>query len=114
MLTKRNIYSNIVSEGNSIQYLPINIKEDTPMKRTIHIYNTNPRTPGKRGIHKKASRKDLERTLLDMLTMSEDVDFCEAQEIVEELATYEELIELIWKLENGFTSPEAVLETYGF
>lgn len=68
-------------------------------KRTIHIYNTNPATPGKRGVHKKASRRDLERTLLDLLTWDPDADFCECQEIVE-AATYDELAEMISRLET--------------
>ena len=69
------------------------------MKRTIMVWNTDSRNPGKRGVHKKCSRKDLERTALDYLTMDPDADFCEAQCEVEE-ATDEELIEMIWQFQN--------------
>ena len=69
------------------------------MKRTITVWNTDSRNPGKRGIHKTCSRRDLERTALDYLTMDPDDDFCEAQLIVES-ATREELIEMIWNFQN--------------
>lgn len=70
------------------------------MRRTIQVWNTDMSNPGKRGVHKTCSRKDLERTALDYLTMDPDADFCEAQCIVEE-ATKEELIEMIWKFQNS-------------
>ena len=82
--------------------------------KTISVVNTNARTPGKRGIRKKVSILDLERTLLDMLTMDEDVDFCEAQELVEDFATYEDLVEMIWQLENGETTVQEIFARYGF
>lgn len=69
------------------------------MRRTITVWNTDARNPGKRGIHKTCSRRDLERTALDYLTMDPDDDFCEAQLIVES-ATNEELIEMIWNFQN--------------
>ena len=84
------------------------------MKRRIHVSNYNAATPGKSGIYKNAPRKVLERTLLDMLTVDEDIDFCEAQELVEEFADKEDLIEMIWKLENGKTTQKAILESYGY
>lgn len=83
------------------------------MAISISVYNTDMSHPGKRGIHKKATRRDLERTLMDMLTMS-DVDFIDCQTIVEDEASYEELIEMIWNLENGMTTPEIIFEAYGF
>lgn len=80
---------------------------------SISVYNTDMSHPGKRGIHKKASRRDLERTLLDMLTMSE-ADFLDCQSIVEDEASYEELVEMIWNLENGLTTPEVIIGSYGY
>ena len=72
------------------------------MTRTINVYNTSAREAGKRGVGGKASRRDLERTLMDILTF--DMDFEEALNIVEE-ATYEELVEKIWKYkEEGPTT----------
>ena len=82
--------------------------------KTISVVNTNARTPGKRGIRKKISILDLERTLLDMLTMDENVDFCEAQELVEDFATYEDLVEMIWQLENSKTTVQEIFARYGF
>lgn len=64
----------------------------------ITVYNTG--KPGKRGVHKTCSRKDLERTAMDYLTMDEDADFDEALEFVEE-ATTDELIQFIYRMENG-------------
>ena len=83
------------------------------MTRTISVVNTDPSQAGKRGISKKFSRRDLERTLLDLLTWDEDVDFCEAQEIVEE-AEIEALVDMIWELENGKATPKEILERYGY
>lgn len=80
----------------------------------ITVVNTNTREVGKRGIHKKASRKDLERTLLDMLTMDDDVNFCDAQEIVEDIATYDELIEMILELENEKTTVQKIMKKYEY
>ena len=76
----------------------------------ITVVNTNMREVGKRGVHKKASRKDLERTLLDILTMDDGVNFCDAQEIVEDIATYDELIEMIWELENEKTTAQKIIK----
>ena len=78
----------------------------------ITVVNTNMREAGKRGIHKKASRKDLERTLLDILTMDDDINFCDAQEIVEDIATYDELIEMILELENEKTTVQKIMKKY--
>lgn len=80
----------------------------------ITVVNTNMRETAKRGIRKKASRKDLERTLLDMLTMDDDVNFCDAQEIVEDIATYDELIEMIWELENEKTTVQKIMKKYEY
>ena len=80
----------------------------------ITVVNTNIREAGKRGIHKKASRKDLERTLLDILTMDDDINFCDAQEIVEDIATYNELIEMIWELENEKTTAQEIIKKYEY
>ena len=81
--------------------------------RTISVVNTDPRQAGKRGISKKFSRRDLERTLLDILTWDDDIDFCEAQEVVEE-AEIESLVDMIWELENNMVSPKEILERYGY
>lgn len=70
------------------------------MKRTIEVWNTDGRNPGKRGVHKTCNRKDLERTAMDYLTMDPDADFDECLCIVEE-ATKEELIEMIWRFQNS-------------
>ena len=80
----------------------------------ITVANTNMREAGKRCIRKKASRKDLERTLLDMLTMDDDVNFCDAQEIVEDIATYDELIEMICELENEKTTVQKIMKKYEY
>lgn len=64
---------------------------------TITVCNTDMRCAGKRGISKKYSRRDLERTAMDFLTF--DMDFNDALDIVES-ATDEELIELIYKNQN--------------
>lgn len=61
----------------------------------INVYNTgrsNKNIVGKNGV--AVSRRDLERTALDILTWNEDADFDECCEIVE-LATIEELIAII-------------------
>lgn len=84
------------------------------MKKTVSVYNTSPYAAGKSGVYKKAPRRDLERTLMDYLTWGDNVDFCEAQEIVEDLATHEELIEMIWNLQNGLTTAPAIMEAYGY
>ena len=78
----------------------------------ITVVNTNMREAEKRCVHKKASRKDLERTLLDILTMDDGVNFCDAQEIVEDIATYDELIEMIWELENEKTTAQKIIKKY--
>ena len=80
----------------------------------ITVVNTNMREVWKRGVHKKASRKDLERTLLDILTMDDGVNFCDAQEIVEDIATYDELIEMIWELENEKTTAQKIIKKYEY
>lgn len=80
----------------------------------ITVANTNMREAGKRGIRKKASRKDLERTLLDMLTMDDDSNFCDAQEIVEDIATCDELIEMILELENEKTTVQKIMKKYEY
>lgn len=68
------------------------------MRRTITVWNTDARNPGKRGVHKTYSRKDLERTAMDFLTCM-TYDFDEALDIVEE-STDEELIEMIYKFQH--------------
>ena len=84
------------------------------IKMKITVVNTNMREVGKRCVHKKASRKDLERTLLDILTMDDGVNFCDAQEIVEDIATYDELIEMIWELENEKTTAQKIIKKYEY
>ena len=67
---------------------------------SIKVWNTNAGMPGKRGISRSYSRRDLERTAMDYLTMDEDTDFDEALEIVES-STDEELVQMIYRFENG-------------
>ena len=49
-----------------------------------------------------------------MLTIDDDVNFCDAQEIVEDIATYEELIEMIWELENEKTTVQKIMKKYEY
>ena len=83
-------------------------------KMKITVVNMNMREVGKRGVHKKASRKDLERTLLDILTMDDGVNFCDAQEIVEDIATYDELIEMIWEKKKKKTTAQKIIKKYEY
>lgn len=66
------------------------------MKKRITLVNTSPRTMGQ--TKRKYTRRDLERTAMDMLTF--DMDWVDAMDIVDN-ATDKELIDMIWAMQNA-------------